>query len=278
MTDIRYVNSAGTAVNLLDARLRIQEGNFHVRRWTLKTIAQKLGVRIEAFNKDPQVYPVTIELRGSLEERKRRLDELNDVFENDIARETMGTLYFGESYIKCIVLESNAHVSDNIGRTEVNLSFYCPYPNWIKEQHMGLLPRGEGDAAYVYPKRYPYRYSLIPKRQKIVIDHYKDSDFQMIIYGPTESVDIIIGEHPYKVNHAIESGEYMVIDTRQNLDPDKRCYVVHANGDSENVYNDRDSESSIFQKIPPGIVPVYYNRNYGIDITVYVERGEPRWS
>ncbi len=69
----------------------------------------------------------------------------------------------------------------------------------------------------------------------------------------------------------------MVIDSRQNLDPDKRCYIVHANGKMENVYNDRDSEYSIFQKIPPGTVYIYYSRAYGIDLTVYVERGEPKW-
>ncbi len=278
MIDIRYVNSKGKEINLMEEKMRIQEGNFHVRSWVVKATELTIGASIEEFQKKPKNYPVTIELRGSLEERRKKLDDLNDLFELDIVNKKPGTLYFGESYIKCFAIESDTHASDNIGRSEMNLDFYCPVPQWIIEQVFTFSKDDKIGEFTRYPKRYPYKYSMNTKKNSIRIDHYTESDFLLKAYGPTQYVDITIGKNKYKVDHVVEAGECMIIDSRKSTETDKRCYILKANGETVNVFNDRDGSSSIFEKIPSGKVSVYYNRNYDVDLTVYIERGEPRWT
>lgn len=278
MTEIRYVNSKGKEVNLMDAKLRIQSGNFHVRNWEAKTTVLRIGAKIEEFQKKPKTYPVTIELRGDLEERKRKLDTLTDLFETDLVNGKPGTLYFGEAYVKCFAIESDTHASDNIGRTELNLNFYCPIPEWITEQTYVLGKKIQDDKFTVYPKRYPYKYSVDSKKDSIYISHYDSSDFLMKAYGPTALVNVTLGKNTYTVNHAVKEGECLIIDSRKTTDISKRCYLLKANGETVNVFNDRDSKSRIFEKIPSGKVSVYYNQNYQVDLTVFIARGEPRWS
>lgn len=277
MNVIKYINSSGREANLLDEKVRINEGNFHVRSWNVKTSQLPRGVKILSFDKNAVSYPVKVEIRGDLEDRKKILDEFNDIFDYDIEHEEPGRLYFNESYIRCFAVSSDSHPSENIGRSEADITFYAPYPFWIKEVKKSFIPTESDDAQSVYPKIYPYTYSLSSKQQNLLIDHYTDSDFQMVVYGPTETVNIEIAGHPYRVDYPVRAGECMIIDSRKNLDPDKRCYLIHADGTNENVFNYRNSEKSIFRKLPPGLIPVYYSRNHGLDITAFIERGEPRW-
>ena len=68
----------------------------------------------------------------------------------------------------------------------------------------------------------------------------------------------------------------MVIDTRDYLAIEDRCYVVSENGSHLNVFDYRDPESLLFHKIPPGPNVLNYARTYGIDLTLFQERSAPK--
>ena len=68
----------------------------------------------------------------------------------------------------------------------------------------------------------------------------------------------------------------MVIDSRQSAPADRQCYVVSESGIITNVFNYRHDTESIFKKIPSGDVLINYSRAYGITLTVFKERSEPR--
>lgn len=280
MIEIKYVNSAGTTLNLLSDSLRVKDGNFHIWEWDLDVTEYQNGVTVNSFRKKPVTYNTTLTLRGTLSARKRQLNVLHDIFEYDIYKKSPGTLYFGNSYIKCFIKSSDSHISDDLRcRTDVIIDIYCPYPFWIQEKHFSILPLAEVESedSLSYPYQYSYTYPLTGKNTQLSIEHYKESDFRMIIYGPTTEVNIYIGDNLYMVDYPVESGEYMVIDSRKNQPSDRRCYLVKEDGSILNVFNYRNSEVSIFEKIPAGNFGIYYNRNHGIDLTVFVERSEPEW-
>lgn len=209
-------------------------------------------------------------------------DEMNAVFNGDILVKKPGSIHVNGSYMMCYVHASHPkEIFEDWGFQITELKIVTDKATWIEEQHIGIKPisgtEETAEDSKGYPYGYPYGYANVSKATNIKIDHYTDSDFRMIAYGPTTSVNISINGHPYHVDYPIEAGEYMVIDSRDYLPPDERIYLVRSSGERINVFNYRDPIYSVFKKIPPGNVTIYYSRNYGIDLTIFKERSEPKW-
>ena len=94
----------------------------------------------------------------------------------------------------------------------------------------------------------------------------------MIVYGPVNNPSVTIGNHLYNVNCEVDSSEYLVIDSIE-----REIYIISNFGEKKNVFNKRNNESYIFQKINHGINSVIWSGGFGFDITVYDERSEPEW-
>lgn len=120
-------------------------------------------------------------------------------------------------------------------------------------------------------------YHISQTAVRLTVDHYADSDFQMIIYGPATDINITIADHPYIVHYQVEQGEYLTIDSRDTQPADRRIFLVKNNGEKVNVFNYRDSTYSVLQKIPPRDIVIDYSRLYGVDLTLFLERSEPKW-
>lgn len=281
MTEIKYQCSNGNEYNLIGDRMRATDGNLHKYKWEKDVTEIENGENLKKFKKEPITYSVTLSFRGKLEDRKQLLDDLTNDFEYDVIARKPGTFFFGEHYIKGYVIESETKVSE-IKNTwsQKTIQIYCPYPFWINEQKISIKPISESEESTdnnSYPYTYPYTYGSPSKTTSINIDHYAASDFRMIVYGPTANVSITINGHIYHVEYPLESGEYMVIDSRSFLPPDERIYVVRQNGERVNVFNYRDPVYSIFEKIPAGDITIDYSRKYGIDLIIFKERSEPKW-
>lgn len=281
MTEIKYQCSNGNEYNLIGDRMRATDGNLHKYKWEKDVTEIENGENLKKFKKEPITYSVTLSFRGKLEDRKQLLDDLTNDFEYDVIARKPGTFFFGEHYIKGYVVESETKVSE-IKNTwsQKTIQIYCPYPFWINEQKISIKPISESEESTdnnSYPYTYPYTYGSPSKTTSINIDHYAASDFRMIVYGPTANVSITINGHIYHVEYPLESGEYMVIDSRSFLPPDERIYVVRQNGEKVNVFNYRDPVYSIFEKIPAGDITIDYSRKYGIDLIIFKERSEPKW-
>lgn len=240
--------------------------------------------KITEFKRGIQTYTIEANITDEKEKDwQDSYDEMNEIFENDIWSKKPGKLYVNGWYMKCYVYSSKPQeIFENWGFQTTELKIVTDDSRWIGEQHITIPAISKIQTMAVnntkkYPYTYPYRYADVYKNKKVNIDHYAESDFRMIAYGPTANVNVSINGHKYHVDYPIESGEYMVIDSRDYLPPDERIYLVKNNGEKINVFNYRDPEQSVFQKISPGYATIYYSQNYGIDLTIFKERSEPKW-
>ena len=94
----------------------------------------------------------------------------------------------------------------------------------------------------------------------------------MILYGPCTDPRIVIAGQIYEVKTKIKEGEYLVIQSREGL-----VYRVTQDGEQVNEFANKNNEYPLFAKIPPGSSTVSWSGDYGWEITLYIERSEPRW-
>lgn len=188
-----------------------------------------------------------------------------------------GRIVFGDYYIECYVIESSTGISsDNPRWAQDEVDIYCPYPFWIKDEKKELVPKSgdERSSDYLdYPYDYPYDYTASEVGvENWFIDHYTDSNFDMIIYGPCTNPRIVVNSHVYQVNDTLAAGEYIIVKSR-----DKTVTKHLNNGTVQNIFNKRNKESSLFQKIPAGDNVITWTGEHGVDIIAHIERSEPEW-
>lgn len=270
MIEVKYVNSQNQSMSFIGDKILPSDGSFHKRKWT---------VNDEEIIKDAMTYNLTLTLRGSLAERKKKLNELCDLFEYDTLNETEGRLYFGEYYTNCFISTSSVQVNNTFNfRTDVILEIYARKQSWIKEKTYHLRKKIDSDITdkdrnLEYEYDYPYDYFLdTDGNANIVNDHIVGCDFEMIIFGPCSEPRIIINNEPYQVFTDLLDGEYLVIDSKKNTVIKYNIY-----GQKENLYDLRIKESSLFNKIPSGYVRVQWSGGFSFDIKLYIERSEPEW-
>lgn len=108
--------------------------------------------------------------------------------------------------------------------------------------------------------------------------NYTASGFKMIIYGPCINPLIRIAGHIYELRTTLYDGEYAVIDSSTRYAKDRKIVKVKTDGTEENLFNSKNNESSIWEKIPAGLSIVSWNGAFGFDIILFNERGTPRWT
>ncbi|MCF2555746.1 phage tail family protein [Faecalicatena contorta] len=278
MIEIKYVCSNGKEYNLVGDRMRATSGYFHSYDWKPKTTDMEMGSDVYGFTKESVTYQITLTLRGSLDERKKMLNELTNCFEYDIVNVTPARVYFGKYYIECYMKTGSNKVSSIKNNwTDFDIDIYCPYPFWAEEQKQSFYVdtgKGQSYGFLGYPYGYNYDYSK-PRTgsQHWHIDHYRDNNFIMIIYGPCANPRIAIGNTVYQVYETLEASEYIVVDSR------KKTILKHlSNGTTQNIFYKKATGNSIFTLIPSGDVLISWSGEFGFDITVFKERSVPEWN
>lgn len=276
---IKYKSSNRKEYSLIGDKMRVVSGYFHSYEWKPNSTELEYGTDVYGFGKEAVTYQLTLAFRGDLASRKRLQDELTEAFEHDIENETPGRIYYGEYYIECYVTASKDKVSERWNNwTEREIEIYCPYPFWSQDVKKSFYPdgmnKGEAYEFLAYPYGYDYDYS----RQEIgtqhwLIEHYKSSNFTMIIYGACSNPRIVIAGHVYQIYDTLEAGEYVIIDSRN-----KTVKKHLRNGAVQNIFAKRRKDSTVFELIPPGNLLVSWNGEFGFDITAYKERSVPAWS
>ena len=204
-----------------------------------------------------------------------------EVIETDTLAGVQGKLYIGDMYLKCNVISSSKSFwKDTFRGMENTIKLLVPYPYWCREMSKSFLKLGstvavKSDDTYLfYPVAYPYRYSMPSNAGFVTNDHYADCDFKMIIYGPCINPAIRVNGHLYEVTATLYAGEYILIDSR-----DHTVYRYLIDGRTKNLFNWRNKESDLFQKIPSGRCAVSWNAAaFGFDLILFQERSEPTWN
>lgn len=279
MIEIKYVCSNGEEYNLIGDKMRATSGYFHAYEWKPNTTEREMGVTVNAFEKEPVTYDITLTVRGKEKERKQILNKLTNAFEYDVVNLTPGRIYYGEYYIDGYVKKSSNEVSsENNSRTDCKIEIYCPYPFWSMEQQESFYPdsanKGKPYTFLDYPIMYNYDYSRKSAgTQNWIIDHFRDNNFEMVIYGPCADPRILINGYPYQIYETLEAGEYILIASRE------KTITKHLrNGTVQNIFAKRAKDKSVFALIPSGVLTLNWSGEFGFDIKAYKERSVPEWN
>lgn len=256
-----------TGGDLFDGSYDSIEEDDHIQGWERKITEKKLE----------------IEIRATGSAFAKAIDDIESVAEKDVLNTTPGRLYVGNSYMKCwIVGTSKDRWINDLNSISNSISIKSDYPYWITEESFVFKKQDEGTTVtsdwLEYPYDFPYEYSKVQNLRSIRNSNYTGSGFKMIIYGPCINPLIRIAGHVYELRTTLYDGEYAVIDSSTRYAKDRKVVKVKNDGTEENLFNSKNNESSIWEKIPPGTSIVSWSGGFGFDIILFNERGTPRWT
>lgn len=302
---IKYISSQGREIDLSSFKTRLKDAVFHAYSWNYESTEQKYGIEINGFRKDPLEYDLEIWVRGANTEKKKTLNELTDQAEYDVVNKTPGKLILGDYYLTCYILTASTEPGDYA--TVKTMQILAPYPFWIRETTYSFLAEA-ADPITILPgeeepepeitmeqgimfTEFPFDLTVREgKKTKGIFDlptdlkrvrgtrminneSYLPCHFRMTIYGPVTDPEIVIANHIYKVETTVFTDERLEIDSRSNT-----VIKIGRLGEETDLYNSRYKLQSVFEKIPPGQQTVTWPGGYGIDIVLFDERSEPKWS
>lgn len=274
-----YINSKNEKIDFSTYPYLFQSGNLLDYSWGY----ENNGLKITDFKKENREYNISIavlpDFKIPLDERKQLFNQyvnnLLSVFDYDVLNNKCGRLYNDSgSYLECFIVSSEKS-EWNIGKPFMFNDFVLVTntPFWTKETtHIFKSSEITSTNNKRYPGRYGYRYANGLNNSSINNEHYADSNFKLLIYGKCINPTVIIGGNIYKVHTLIEEGERLEIDSKN-----KTVVKVRNSGYIENLFNSRDKENYIFQKIPSGLNSVNWSGDFDFDIILYEERSEPKW-
>lgn len=269
---LKYKNHINEVIDFGANGIYVNMSDLHDYEWTVN----KKGNRITSLTRKSgtRKLPVIIVCSSEAEGIAAR-NRMMEVFEKDCLAMEPGRVILGGYYFKCFVTKSvkKSYMTSNRMMNLV-LTLQSDQPYWVKESTVSF---GLGSAEVVsggvdYPFDYPFDYTANAPEQ-IINPSIVPSNFRTVIYGACVNPSITIGGHKYQVNCTIESGGYLTIDSVA-----KTIALTDASGAVTNVFNSRNKQSYIFEKIPSGTSSVTWDGSFGFDIILLDERSEPKWT
>lgn len=281
MFKIYYENHLGEKLDFTQWPYMVTGGNVFDNKYEII----KEDDHILDFDRGITEKKISIDIRkGPGVSLEHAIDRLEDIFEKDVVALQPGKLYVGNSYLKCwIAGTTKSRWVNDVDSISNELIVVSDYSFWIIEEKHSFIKQsiitGEGDASpwLEYPFDYPYEYAKVMNLQYLQNDHYTDSGFRMVIYGPCINPLIRIAGHIYELQATLYDGEYAVIDSSTRYAKDRTIMKVKLDGTKEDLFNSRNMDNDIWQKIPPGRNIVSWNGSFGFEIFLFNERGGPKW-
>ena len=269
---IKYINHRNEALEFGKNDMFINSNDLHDFVWSVKSKNNKIA----GFKKGvvSKTIPIVICCNSEAECTKKR-NALYEVCEKDVLAMKHGRLVIGDYYMKCYVTTSKKkEYLKSRQYMQVQLKISTDMPYWVKET-ITTFGYGAGVVGknLDFNNDFPYDYTSNIMNQKLNNTGFVPENFRMNIYGPCTNPQITIGGHVYEVAKEFEANEYLTIDSIA-----KTITLTHTDGTVENCFNLRNKESYIFEKIPVGVNAVSTNAEFKFDITLFEERGEPKWT
>lgn len=272
--------STGEEINLSGQehiKAHIKTAGFYDYEYEVSEDKLTTGIKVDRFQKDSGRYELTLDFRGTKEERAEAAERFFSMVERDVIEKAIGRLYFKEHYLECYVIGAKYENAGQARTVRQTVDIYAPRPDWITEATKsfptvlnGISERHEyldykHDYAYDYTM--PYGGDVIWK-----VDHYAPCEYEMVIYGPCADPRVVINGHVYQVYATLDGNDYLKINSRNNS-------VVQylSNGTQRDMYDYRLKAESLFEPVSPGNIRVVWSGEFGFDLTLFCERSEPRW-
>lgn len=267
---IRYVNHLNEEISFGENGLFVNANDLHNFAWAINSQSNKISSFKKGITK--KLLPVIVK-KNNDEDGLKAKNDLFEICEKDVLKNKNGRLYCGEYYLNCFITEGKA--SDYLYKksyTVFNLTIQTDYPWWIKEtdQTFGLVSKVGKDLDY--NNDFPYDYSSNILNTKLINSDFTDTSFRMSILGPATDPKVTIGPNEYQVFTTLNSNEYVEIDSIE-----KTIRLIRNDGQVDNVFNKRNKESYIFEKIPSGESNISLSGDFTVIVTLLEERGVPKW-
>lgn len=136
---------------------------------------------------------------------------------------------------------------------------------------VSIGPVGANSYEYGYPRGYETASEI--RVTQMVNDSPMPSAFRLEIPGHAANPEIVIGGALHKVHATIETGQTLVVDSRE-----RTIKTIMANGSEINLFRYRDKTNDIFATIPPGASSITWNGDFVFNLVLYKERSEPLWT
>lgn len=275
---VKYQNSIWEIYSLQEFGVKIKNAKLHSYSWNVTERKHRFGAAVRDFKKDAIEYKIELRISGTDNRKKEIENILFEAFERDINTKRPGKLLYDDYYIECYITASETSPDEYFGLKKT-ITAYCPYPFWIKETTYQYFPEPPEAVKYteleegiMFPE-FPFDFCTETGEEVLINPSFNDSNFIMTIYGFAENPQLNIAGHPYKVEATINEGEQLVINSLTHT-----VQKIGRLGEITNLYNARGKIYSVFKKIPPGTNTLQWSGGFGIDIILFDERSEPKWS
>ena len=273
---IRYVNSEGAEVILNKEPYKVLMSDLT----DYDSVEVERNGKIACFTKEITERDLNIDIISNSKEATQELcNKLNEVFEKDIYNDVAGKIYINDYYMRCFIKSCKKSKRGNGVIRSYEYTLITDYPFWIKETTYQYLPENPisgGDSILTEGVMFPeFQFDFFRAKGDEILYNpsFADSNFTLAIYGFVENPQIAIAGHPYRVETTIYEGERLVIDSLTHT-----VQKIGRLGEITNLYNARGKHYSVFKKIPPGMNTFQWSGGFGVDITLFDERSEPKWS
>lgn len=273
---IRYVNSEGAEVILNKEPYKVLMSDLT----DYDNVEIENNGKIAGFIKEITERKLNIDIiSGSKETTQELCNKLNEVFEKDIYNNVAGKIYINDYYMRCFIKSCKKSKRGNGVIRSYEYTLITDYPFWVKEttyQYLAEPPEAvkytDLETGIMFPE-FPFDFAPVRGEKILENPSFADSNFIMIIYGFAESPQVSIAGHPYRVETTVYEGERLIIDSKKGT-----VKKIGRLGEVVDCYNARQKDYSVFQKIPPGLNVFQWSGGFGIDITLFDERSEPKCS
>lgn len=273
---IRYVNSEGAEVILNKEPYKVLMSDLT----DYDNVEIENNGKIAGFIKEITERKLNIDIiSGSKETTQELCNKLNEVFEKDIYNNVAGKIYINDYYMRCFIKSCKKSKRGNGVIRSYEYTLITDYLFWVKEttyQYLAEPPEAvkytDLEAGIMFPE-FPFDFAPVRGEKILENPSFADSNFIMIIYGFAESPQVSIAGHPYRVETTVYEGERLIIDSKKGT-----VKKIGRLGEVVDCYNARQKDYSVFEKIPAGLNVFQWSGGFGIDITLFDERSEPKCS
>lgn len=266
MLKTKYINHYGEEINFGEKGLYINESDLHDYEWSYDIVNKKV-VNLDNETKKPK-----IDVFATGENRKELANRLFEVVNKDVLENEAGRIVIGDYYLEgyFVAKENSKYSSGKV--IKMTLTYVAPN-KWMKKTTFSYMPEESTTSEDLdYPHDYPHDYKMHRSTKPIVNDGYRPCDFEIVFYGAQETPTIIINGHTYQVYTTLQAGEYLIVNSLE-----KTIRKVLNDGTIQNVFNRRNKDSYIFEKIAVGKATVIRDTDARLDITLIEQRSEPKW-
>ncbi len=210
----------------------------------------------------------------SKDEYETLMNDFEKITEVDILTGQNGKLWVNDYYLDCIIVASQPKDYEETFYTIDNdITIFSGHPFWVKETGYSYdMSDIKSSNNKKYPYKYPYRYANGFTKGYIINEHFTESNFMMIIYGPATNPQVNIGGKKYVVNIVLEEGERLEIDTGAET-----VTKIMRYGERINAFHNREKKKTFFNGIQPGRNEVTWSGTFPFDLILYEERSAPKW-